>query len=207
MPQPTRDWCKYSNKHPLPCETHTWHWHILSCSFCSILMQEDLSLNLTNVPLWSSGKIPDFSPLSFNNQWIILSPLSACLLTCLGKSTPLMCHDLVFRRTGRYLKAGLWIACSCQWHITGKWKVMQISDLITFTPLLYSEASSVSLAEECLLFLWLGYHLSLLSLEMSPLSCPRVPCFTLWKVEQCAFSPSLQTWETPLDMQLKCLSV
>lgn len=48
------------------------------------------------------------------------------------------------------------------------------------------------------MFLWLksvpssfgcmGYHLSFLSLEMSPLSCPRVPCSTLWKVEQCALS-------------------
>ena len=81
----------------------------------------------------------------------------------------------------------------CLWHTAGKWKVMQISDLITYTPLLYPEASSVSLAEECPLFLWLGYHLSFLSLEMSPLSCPRVPCFALWKVEQCALSPSLQT--------------
>ncbi len=68
-------------------------------------------------------------------------------------------------------------ACLCLWHAMGKWKVMQICDLITFTPLLWPEASSVSLAKECPLFLWLGYHQSLLSLEMSPLSCPRVPCF------------------------------
>lgn len=70
---------------------------------------------------------------------------------------------------------------------------MQISDLIISTLLFHPQASSVSLAEECPLFLWLGYHLSLLSLEMSPLSCPRVPCFALQKVEQCALSPSLQT--------------
>lgn len=89
-------------------------------------------------------------------------------------------------------------ACPCWWHTAGKGKVMQISDLITSTPLLNPGASSVSLAEVCALFLWLGYHLSPLSLEMSPLSCPRVPCFALWKVEHCALSPSLQTWATPL---------
>lgn len=33
-------------------------------------------------------------------------------------------------------------ACLCLWHAAGKWKVMQISGLITSTPLLYPEASS-----------------------------------------------------------------
>lgn len=113
-----------------------------------------------------------------------------CSLSCPGDSAPPTCQGFVCGITGGHFKVKPRAAqeFACLWNVAGKWKVMQISDLITSTPLLYPEASSVSLAEECPLFLWQGYHLSLLSLETSPLSCPRVPCFALHKVEQCALS-------------------
>lgn len=139
-----------------------------------------------------------------NHVFKLLTPL----LSFPYDSAPSMCHGLVFWIIGRHFKARpravQEFACLCLWHIAGKWKLMHISDHITHPPLLYPEASSVSLAEECPVFLWLGYHLSLLSLETSPLSCPLVPCFALQKVEQCALSPSLQTSATPLSMQLEC---
>lgn len=42
---PAESGFKCSNKHPHRCETHTWHRHILSCCFHSVIIQMDPSLN------------------------------------------------------------------------------------------------------------------------------------------------------------------
>lgn len=59
---PAESGFKGSNKHPHRCETHTWHSHILSCCFHSVILQMDASLNLPHSRLYHSGRGPNVSP-------------------------------------------------------------------------------------------------------------------------------------------------
>lgn len=90
-------------------------------------------------------------------------------------------------RIGRHFSARLSAASPCLWSTAGKRSVMQIGDLILSIPLRHPEASNVSLAQECPLFLWL-YHLSLSALKC--LFCP-VLALPTFRSEKWSALPSL----------------
>lgn len=130
---------KCSNKHPHRCETHTWHWHILSCCFHSAIIQMDLTLNLPLTCLHDSGQDPNMSPPP--TQLIIL--LLSYVHSCRHDSTPPIVLVVWENRQQIWCGAALHVCA----NVT-KWKGMQIGDLITSRPLLHPVGSNVSLAEK-----------------------------------------------------------
>lgn len=123
-------------------------------------------------------------PLSLhNNSWIMLL---GSLSTGFARLA-LVIHSQRFMRIGGQFSARLSAASPCLWWTAGKRSVMQIRDLILSIPLRHPEASNVSLAQECPLFLWL-YHLSLSALKC--LFCP-VLVFPALRSEKWSALPSL----------------
>lgn len=66
MPGRCRDCCKYSNKHPLACEPHTWHSKFSAVSSTQSLCKwlHHLTWILSPLQLWTDPWL--FSPLVFS---------------------------------------------------------------------------------------------------------------------------------------------
>lgn len=129
---PAESGFKGSNKHPHRCETHTWHSHIPSCRFHSVILQMDASLNLPHSRLYHSGRGPNASPPADKAHYPASYP------TCAPAG------DWFNRKPRTRSNMAALRVCA---NVT-KWKVMQIGDLKTSRPLLHPVASNVSLAEK-----------------------------------------------------------
>lgn len=132
-------------------------------------MQVDLSLNLTNIPLCTSGPTPDFfSPRLSLRGWLSITLRDQ------------RAHSRPFHRC---LQCALRGACVTRQEKNGA-RCRRVTSYYPFL-FLHPAASDVSLARDRPLSLW-PYHLSLSAPEMSPLHHSRIAhfFFFFWRLEK-----------------------